>query len=68
MTRTLAQNAADMEIALMRMDQARADLADAIIAGKHDHQPRLEMVHAAAIADYHDLKQERAFMQRHNYA
>ena len=68
MTRTLDQNANDMEIAKMRMDQARDKLADAIIAGKHEHQPRFEKVHAAAIADYHDLKQERAFMLRHDYA
>lgn len=68
MTRTLAQNAADMEIAKMRMDQARDKLADAIIAGNTDAQPRLEKVHAASIADYYDLKQERAFMDRHDYA
>jgi len=67
-TRTLAQNAADMEIAKMRMDQARDKLADAIVAGERAAQPRLEKIHAAAIADYFDLKQERAFMQRHDYA
>ena len=68
MTRTLAQNASDMEIAKMRMDQARDKLADAVIAGDADALPRLEMVHAAAIADYYDLKKERAFMDRHQYA
>ena len=64
MTRTIEQNTAAMEIAKMRMDQARDKLADAVIAGNHDAQPRLEKVHAAAIADYYDLKQERAFMER----
>ena len=68
MTRTLAQNAADMEIARMRMDQARDRLADAVIAGNHAAMPRLEKVHAAAIQDWCDLKQERAFMDRHDYA
>ena len=68
MTRTLAQNASDMKIAKMRMDQARDKLADAVIAGKSDAMPRLERVHAAAIADYCDLKKERAFMERHDYA
>jgi hypothetical protein len=33
MARTIEQNAADMEIALMRMNQARDKLADAVIAG-----------------------------------
>lgn len=68
MTRTKAQNASDMEIAKMRMDQARDKLCDAIIAGNEDAQYRLEKVHAASIADYRDLKSERAFMDRHNYA
>lgn len=68
MTRTITQNAADLEIAKMRMDQARDKLADAIIAGNYAAQPRLEKIHAAAIADYRDLKQERAFMNRHDYA
>ena len=54
MTRTIEQNAADLEIALMRMDQARDRLADAIIAGQ-SNTDRLEKVHAAAIADYKEL-------------
>ena len=57
MTRTIEQNAADLEIALMRMDQARDSLADAIIAGQ-SNTDRLEKVHAAAIADYKELKKE----------
>lgn len=68
MTRTIEQNTADLEIARMRMDQARDKLADAIINGDEVSQPRLEKVHAAAIQDYYDLKQERAFMDRHDYA
>ena len=68
MTRTLEQNAANLEIAKMRMDQARDRLADAIIAGDDVSQPRLEKVHAAAIQDFYNLKQERAFMQRNDYA
>jgi hypothetical protein len=68
MTRKIAQNIADLEISRMRMDQARDRLADAVIAGNHDSQPRLEMVHAASIEDYRDLMQERAFMDRHDYA
>lgn len=68
MTRTIEQNAADLEIAEMRMDQARDRLADAIIAGDDVLQPRLEKVHAAAIQDFRDLKQECAFMQRNDYA
>jgi len=57
MTRTIEQNAADLEIALMRMDQARDRLADAIIAGQ-SNTDRLENVHASAIADYKELKKE----------
>ena len=68
MTRTLAQNATDMEIAKMRMDQARDRLCDAIIAGDSDAEYRLEKVHASAIADYKDLKAERSFMIKNNYA
>ena len=68
MTRTIAQNTADIEIALMRMNQARDKLADAIIAGDYKAESRLEKVHAASIQDYRDLKQERAFMVRHDYA
>lgn len=63
MTRTIEQNAADLEIARMRMDQARDRLADAIIAGQANTD-RLEMVHAAAIADYKDLMAEARYMQR----
>ena len=57
MTRTIEQNAADLEIALMRIRQARDRLADAIIAGQ-SNTDRLEKVHAAAIADYKELKEE----------
>lgn len=49
--------AADLEIARMRMDQARDRLVDAVIAGDTAAEARLEKVHAAAIADYRDLKQ-----------
>lgn len=68
MTRTIAQNEADLEIAKMRMDQARDRLVDAIIVGDLAAQERIEKVHAAAIADYRDLKAERAFMDRNCYA
>jgi len=64
MTRTIAQNAADTEIALMRMDQARDKLADAIIAGDLVAETRLDKVHAAAIADYKDLRAERRYLVR----
>ena len=63
MTRTFEQNAADLEIARMRMDQARNRLADAIIAGQSNTE-RLENVHAAAIRDYKDLMAERRYFQR----
>ena len=63
MTRTIEQNAADLEIARMRMDQARDRLADAIIAGQ-TNTDRLEMVHAAAIADYKDLLAEARYLDR----
>jgi deoxyribodipyrimidine photolyase len=56
MARTLAQNAADMEIAKMRMDQARDRLCDAVIVGNEAAIARLEKVHAAAIADYKELR------------
>jgi len=62
MARTIEQNAADLEIAIMRMDQARDRLADAVIAGDEAAMSRLEKVHAAAIADYRDLRAERRFM------
>ena len=61
MTRTIQQNAADLEIARMRMDQARDRLCDAIIAG-HSNTERLEKVHAAAIADYKDLAAEARYL------
>lgn len=54
---TTEQITANLEIALMRMDQARDRLADAIIAGQ-SNTDRLEKVHAAAIADYKELKEE----------
>ena len=60
---TIEQNAADLEIARMRMDQARDRLADAIIAGQSNTE-RLEKVHAAAIWDYKDLMAERPYIQR----
>ena len=63
MTRTIEQNTADLEIARMRMDQARDRLTDAIIAGQ-SNTDRLEMVHAAAIADYKDLMAEMRYMMR----
>ena len=61
--RTIEQNAADLEIARMRMDQARDRLADAIIAGQSNTE-RLEKVHAAAIWDCKDLMAERRYFQR----
>jgi hypothetical protein len=61
MTRTIEQNAADLEIARMRMDQARDRLTDAIIDGQSNTY-RMEMVHAAAIADYKDLMAEMRYM------
>jgi hypothetical protein len=64
MTRTIEQNAADLEIALMRMDQARDKLVDAVIAGDEAAMTRLEKVHAAAIADFRDLRAERRYMER----
>ena len=64
MTRTLEQNATDLEIALMRMNQARDKLVDAIMAGDIEAEHRLENVHAAAIADYRDLRAERCYMER----
>ena len=63
MIRTIEQNAADLEIARMRMDQARNRLTDAIIAGQANTD-RLEMVHAAAIADYKDLMAECRYLAR----
>lgn len=62
MTRTIEQNAAETGIALMRMNQARDTLADAIVAGQANTD-RLEMVHAAAIADYQDLKAESRYLR-----
>lgn len=63
MTRTIEQNAADIEIARMRMDQSRDRLVDAIIAGQ-TNTDRLEKVHAAAIADYKDLIAESRYLNR----
>ena len=63
MTRTIEQNAADLEIARMRMDQARDRLMDAINAGQANTD-RLEMVYVAAIADYKDLMAEMRYMMR----
>lgn len=60
MNRTIEQIAADMEIAKMRLDQARAKLNEAVLAGNTEAQARLEKVEAAATADYAELKQERA--------
>jgi hypothetical protein len=65
MARTIEQNAADMEIALMRMNQARDKLADAVIAGDNAAIERLEKVHAAAIWDFRDLRAERRYMDRY---
>jgi hypothetical protein len=63
MARTIEQNAADLEIARMRMDQARDRLMDAVIVGQANTD-RLERVHAAAIADYKDLMAEARFLAR----
>jgi hypothetical protein len=63
MPRTIEQNNADLEIARMRMDQARDRLTDAIIAGQ-SNTDRLEKVHAAAIADYKDLMAEMRYLMR----
>jgi hypothetical protein len=68
MTRTIEQNAADLKIAVMRMNQARDKLADAVIAGDDAAIDRLEKVHAAAIWDFRDLRAEQRYMQRHAYA
>jgi hypothetical protein len=63
MTRTIEQNSVDLEIARMRMDQARDRLTDAIIAGQ-SNTDRLEKVHAAAIADFKDLMAENRYLMR----
>ena len=65
MSGTIEQNAADMEIALMRMNQARDKLADAVISGDNAAIERLEKVHAAAILDFRDLRAERRYMDRY---
>ena len=62
MTRTPEQNAAEIEIARMRLDQARDRLTHAIISGRAIE--RLEMVHEAAMADYKDLLAESRYMAR----
>ena len=56
MIRAIAQIENDMEIARMRMDQARDKLCEVIMAGSASDEARLEMVHAAAIEDYMNLK------------
>jgi len=62
MNRSIAQNDSEMEIARMRMDQARDKLCEAIISGNCVEENRLEKIHAAAIADFKELKSERAVM------
>jgi len=62
MTRTILQIENEMEIARMRMDHARDKLCEMIMAGNASEEARLEMVHAAAIEDYMDLKTCRAKM------
>jgi hypothetical protein len=57
MTRTIEQISSDIEIARMRMDQARDRLVDAIVSGQSNID-RLELVHAAAIQDWKDLISE----------
>lgn len=47
----------------MRLNQARNRLADAISAGQ-TNTDRLEMVQAAAIADYKDLVAEARHLNR----
>jgi histidinol dehydrogenase len=56
MTRTFDQVSAELEVSKMRMDQARDKLCDAVIAGNETAIARLEKVHAAAIADYKELR------------
>jgi uncharacterized protein YhfF len=56
MTRTLAQNSADLQIARTRINQASDKLCDAVIAGNKAAIASLEKVHAAAIADYKELR------------
>ena len=63
MTRTIEQTAADLEIARMRMDQARHRLMGAIIAGQANTD-RLEMAYVAAIANYKELMAECRYMPR----
>jgi len=62
MIRTIAQLENDMDIARMRMDQARDKLCDAISVGNGPEEIRLEMVHAAAISDFMELKNCHAKM------
>lgn len=59
MTRSINQNTADLEIARMRMDQARDKLVDAIMIGDCAAETRLEKVHAAAIQDYKNIIADR---------
>ena len=64
--RTIEQNAADLEIARMRMDQARDRLADAIIDGQSNTERlnQIEKAHATAIWHYKNLMAERRYFQR----
>lgn len=57
MIRTIEQISSDIEIARMRMDQARDRIVDAIVSGQ-SNTDRLELVHAAAIQDWKDLISE----------
>jgi hypothetical protein len=65
MSRTIEQNAAELEIAIMRMNQARDKLADAVVAGDEVAMERLEKVHAAAIWDFRDLRAERRYLEKY---
>ena len=56
MIQTIAQIKNDMEIARMRLDQSRAKLCEAIMAGDATGEARLDMVYASAISDYMNLK------------
>ena len=64
MARTIYQNTSDIEIAVMRMNQSRDKLADAIIAGNVADEVRLDKVYAAALADFKDLQAERRYFIR----
>ena len=64
MNRTIQQNTCDLDVAVIRMNQARDKLVDAIIAGDAVSELRLDKVFEAAFADYKDLQAERRFMDR----